>query len=104
MLGAVSATLVLIKFGRLLAAQKSVFALALANYGKDSLIVLCFHLIELNTFPWYLISDRFSYFLSTLLIVALKICWSILAIILIKYIPVFNTVFGKKPKNREKLI
>ena len=95
-LGAVSATVLLIKLGRLIAAKKSIVASALARYGKDSLIVLCFHLIELNTFPWYLISNQFGYVVSTLLIAILKISWSVLSIIVIKYIPVINTVFGKK--------
>lgn len=95
-LGAVSATLLIIKFARFSTKRFPRVTAPLVRYGKDSLIVLCFHLIELNTFPWYIITNRCSYAFSRIIIAALKISWSALAVILVKYIPVINMIFGKR--------
>lgn len=95
-LGAVSAAILIIKFARFATRYFPRASAPLVRYGKDSLIVLCFHLIELNTFPWHVITNRCSYAASRIIIAALKISWSALAVILVKYIPVINMVFGKR--------
>lgn len=47
-------------------------------YGKNSLVVLCLHLLELNLFPWHLVLNPLSQYgivgwKSTVLIIILKI-------------------------------
>nr|WP_197029666.1 acyltransferase family protein [Clostridium sp. 12(A)] len=65
----------------------SYFNMVLGFMGRNSLIILCFHLIELNTFRWdiignYLESDGIA---SFYVILIMKILWAISGIYLVRY-------------------
>ena len=75
----------------------------LAWFGKYSILVLCFHLIELNCFPWWKILDKLqhmglpeSWRYTTNII--LKFVWVILMTILCANINPLRRVFGLNPK------
>lgn len=99
-LGAIGATFIILKFSRFLAKTVKPLAGLLAKYGKDSLIVLCFHLVELNTFPWYIISNNLGYISATIIIFCMKVLWSVWCVFVVKYIPVLNVIFNKHPKEK----
>lgn len=57
-------------------------------YGKNSIIVLAFHIIELDLFPWNILiaqlDDFFSaHFITILLVILIKIIWVSLGIVII---------------------
>lgn len=76
--------------------------LILQWFGKNSIIVLAFHIIELDLFPWQLLIDRFSLFghdlnhlsvIGLTIIIMMKIFWVILGIILINHFPFMKRIY-----------
>lgn len=81
-LGVLGAAFVIIKLSRRLSQSyllKS-FSDFLSIYGRSSLIVLCIHLIELDTFLWYVISSRLPYALGIIVLFVLKVMLSVIAV------------------------
>jgi len=71
----------------------------LEKYGRYSLIVLCFHLVELNCFPWDEILNllNVSETVSRILILyIMKVVWSVFAIIIVVHIPLLASIYGVK--------
>ena len=66
--------------------------------GKNSLIVMCFHLIELNTIPFKKIISIFvnNEHLIITITALVKILWCSFGILLCKYIKVMKKVFNYK--------
>lgn len=73
----------------------------LQTFGKYSLIVLCFHLIELNTFPWQGILNVLKVYnpnIRFILLFTMKLIWSIMGITMVLNIPGLRKVFNIKEK------
>lgn len=76
--------------------------------GKYSILVLCFHLIELSCFPWWMVLDKFQSWgmpetLRLPVNVLLKFVWIIPMAILCANVNPLRRLFGlnpKKPKNQ----
>ena len=81
-LGALGAAFVIIKFSRRLSQSHLLKPLSyfLSIYGRNSLVVLCIHLIELDTFPWYVISSRLPYALGVIVLFVLKVMMSVIGV------------------------
>ena len=85
-LGALGAAFVIIKLSRRLSQSRLIKPLSdfLSIYGRNSLIVLCIHLIELDTFPWYVISNRLPYALGIIVLFALKVMLGVMGVLGVK--------------------
>ena len=85
-LGALGAAFVIIKFSRRLSQSHLLKPLSyfLSIYGRNSLVVLCIHLIELDTFPWYVISSRLPYALGIIVLFALKVMLGVMGVLGVK--------------------
>ena len=96
-LGALGAFFIIIRISKSIAKYDFTKGLSsfLSMYGRNSLIVLSIHLVELNTFPWGVISNRLPYEESLIIIYFLKVSISVIIIFIIPYIPILNKVFGK---------
>ena len=65
-------------------------------FGRYSLIVLCFHLIELNLFPWTGVLKYFGFTHLFIPMLCGKIFWATGAIFLVRKMPILSRVFGVK--------
>lgn len=102
-IGAVSATFLILKFSKFLEARCGKVAEVLSLYGKNSLIVLCFHLIELNTFPWSALSEKFSYSMGVVIVFAGKVIWSAAMIYVVHKIVFLRKIYcGKQKVSNER--
>lgn len=69
----------------------------LSWYGRNSLIAMCFHLIEANTIPWnkilgpLCIQNQWIYWIILFL---MKVLWSVIAIKAVTNIPFLRKVYG----------
>lgn len=95
--GACSATLVLLSVGNWLETRdylpKTRFFLEWI--GQNTLPFLCFHLIELNVFPWHFLDlIGLNNDLETIIIFCLKLIWCCACIALTKNIRLFHLIFG----------
>lgn len=94
---AINGTLFIIMLSKWVFYKSKYYKLFLACLGKNSLIVLCAHTIELHTFPWntiYLIVNSIMPFRSLyyLFVFILKIIWVIFCV---KVISTINTNYKK---------
>ena len=67
-------------------------------YGKNSLVVLAFHIIELDLIPAAIVIQKlkslgFTSFFPMLLLILLKILWASLGIVLVNHIPFLKRIF-----------
>lgn len=73
----------------------------LAFFGKNSLIILCFHTIELKLFPWDHIKSFFSEITGLnidsteiiIIIIALKVLWSLAGVLIVLKVPFLSRIF-----------
>lgn len=99
-IGAVSATFLILKCSKILEKRCGKIAELLSLYGKNSLIVLCFHLVELNTFPWSTINENFSYPIGLVIVFICKVIWSIVMIYVVHKISILRNVYCGKQKSK----
>ena len=71
----------------------------LAYIGKYSILILCVHIIELNTFPWSVIMSMLYHFgapesLTLLYMIICKLAFDLSAATLLSRIPFIRTAFG----------
>lgn len=99
-IGAIFATYIILLFCKKLESI-SIIKNVLTFYGKNSLIVLSFHLIELDMGPWGRIYDLLNSFgiprasvLCTLIILAFKIAWATFGILLVKHVKILSKIYG----------
>lgn len=97
-IGAVCATYVILILCKKFASVKWI-ATILTFYGKNTLIFLCFHLIELNMFPWTRVSGFLNGcgiygYLCTGIICMAKLAWATLWILFVKRVPLMRKLFG----------
>ena len=67
-------------------------------YGKNSLVVLAFHIIELDLIPAAIILQKLksfgiSAFLSMLILIIIKIIWASMGIVIVHHIPFLKRIF-----------
>lgn len=94
-LGAVSATFLILKFAKFIEQNFVLAGEKLAEYGRESLIVLCFHLIELNTFPWRKLIFKLAHGKNIVLFIC-KIIWGIVGVRIVSHNTWLRYYFGKK--------
>ena len=84
-IGSIAATYVVIRFSRWIEKiGKSLAYRYLLFWGRNTLIVLCAHLTELNCLPWskvYALID--SRPIGLIIVFCLKVLWAILAVLLV---------------------
>ena len=87
-IAALSTSFLIIKLCQKMKLHFKMFSSIFEWYGKNSLIVLAFHIIELNLFPWNLLIDYMDnlwviHKLSMVLIILIKIVWASLGILMV---------------------
>lgn len=83
--GSIAATIIIVNVSSVIEKHTKLIGQGLAFIGQNSLVIMCAHLIELNTFPWnmvYAITGRNLIILS--LVYILKVCWAIMCVYMIK--------------------
>lgn len=71
-------------------------------YGKNTLIILCAHLFELNVFPWdkiwpFLAEEcHLGFYTQVWVLFVFKIIWATVAVLFIKRIPVLREIYQGK--------
>ncbi len=95
-IGALCGSYIVLRFSMLL--EKVTFVNHLMEFiGRNTLPILCFHLIELNTFPWgeireMYIQSGFGYF--GLFALTVKYAWVFLMLGVAYLIPAFRKIYG----------
>lgn len=104
MMGAICATYIILLISRMIEKKADLFARILTFYGKNSIIVLCFHLIELDTFRWNLLTDSLGITGTrngTIVLLIGRILWATLSVIVVNKIPIIKNIFtGKSLRTR----
>ena len=70
------------------------FSSLLRWYGSNSIVILCFHILELNLFPWQLVFKGFPY--RMLIIIFLKLLFVTLCTMVVNKSPVLHFLFKGK--------
>lgn len=69
-------------------------------YGRNSLIILCMHLVELNVFPWDLLWSclmeryKMSFYAVLYIVIFLKLAWCTITVLAIERIPWLFKIFN----------
>lgn len=95
-------TYFVIELSRVIEKRTCYLSTILEFYGKNTLIILCAHLFELNVFPWdriwpFLAEEcHFGFFTQVWIIIVFKVIWATMAVWVIKHIPVLRDIFQGK--------
>lgn len=108
LLVAVCGTILVILLSRLISKTK-IPKKILTFYGKNSMVILCVHLIEMDCLPWrsfreLLSSHGVSEWLRLLILVILKIIISTIAVFIVLKIPPIARIFNINAKPKEKVL
>ncbi|MBR6201067.1 MAG: acyltransferase family protein [Spirochaetales bacterium] len=99
-LGAITGTIVIINFSKLLTKFK--ISKILTYFGENSLIILCFHLIELNLLPWQSVLTKLGInnaYICYIIIFICKIVWCICGVHCCNNTKLGRWIFQKKVKS-----
>lgn len=91
-LGAISASYIIIKFCKVIS-KYTIWDKYLSTFGKETLVILCFHLLEMDFFPWQSITRILGYTNNMFLLIVLKIAFATIVTISIKKIPLLRKVY-----------
>ncbi len=107
-LAALSTSFIIIKICFLVSSRLIALSKVLKWYGKNSIIVLAFHIIELNIFPWKFFNDWFLYSFNLeamhsikglFCIILLKLAWVTFGVIVVNNIYFLHYLYsGGKSK------
>lgn len=86
LIGAISISYFVAKLSKLLE-KIPIICNVLSYIGKNTLIILCFHLIELNFIDWPHIITLSNDFMNISIILVLKILWALLFIQIVRHTP-----------------
>lgn len=112
--GAFCACYLVVKFSTWIEKGASRICSILAFLGKNSLIILCFHTIELKLMPWESVKVFFSEITGwnagstgiAIIIIGFKILWSVAWVFIVLRIPFLKRIFTVKkavPLEAEKM-
>lgn len=82
--------------------ERKIFPVAVINtlsfYGRNSLVVLCFHLLDLEMFPWSRLQKLFlgaggSHLLFLVVELTIKLLISALAVLIVKRVRILQKIF-----------
>ena len=81
----------------------------LSFYGENSLLILCFHIIELNNFPWSYVYDILESFgvsltIAHICVILGKITFSTLCTYIALKINLVRYIFGKEEINKARVL
>lgn len=99
-------TYVIILISKCICEKYSIVKQLLAFYGRNSLIVLCFHVVELDLFSWgtvkgYLqLNMGFTVDESTIATFVFKLIWCTMMVFVVNYIPLLKNIFFQKKTKR----
>lgn len=102
-IGSISATYIIIVVSKIIETKFRLITNILSFYGENSLIILCFHLIELNTFNWGLIYAFWSDIglpFANIAILTLKFIWVTLGVVLVHKILILSNIFSVRIKEK----
>ena len=96
-------TYIILLISKFISRNLNIFAKILGFYGKNSLIVLCFHLIEYTMIPWTkfygLMGDKGINIVLTYIIAALiKITFCTLGVFLVHHVNFLSKIFSVRSK------
>ena len=91
-IGAISASYIIIKFCKLIS-KYMLIDKYLSTLGKETLVILCFHLLEMDFFPWQTSTKFLAYANNIMLLIILKVIFAIIIIISVKKIPLLRKVY-----------
>lgn len=102
MIGGICGTYYFVYISKFISKYTKYIKSALTFIGKETLVILCFHLIELNLFPWHklikLLSNYFKIQYEKPTILVFKFIWVVLIAIFLKYIPLLKNFYYPKVK------
>lgn len=102
-IGAVCATYIVLLLSKAIEKKLNIIAKILNFYGKNTLMILCFHLIDLDTFPWEVMTNSLHITgtrSGSLLVLAGRIVWVTIAVLLANKIPIIKNVFSEKQNGK----
>ncbi len=97
-IGACSASYLIILVCKKIIIKNDCISNILQWFGKNSLVVLAFHIIELDLIPAAIVIQKlkslgFTSFAPMFLLILLKILWASLGIVLVNHIPFLKRIF-----------
>ena len=100
-IGALSASCLIILFSKKVILKCGTISNILQWYGRNSLIVLAFHIIELDLIPRvkalrYIESFGFSATMAIVILVLCKILWATAGVIFVNHVPVLKKLYSGK--------
>lgn len=96
-IGALCGTFIILLVSRLIERYTKYISKFLQFLGRNTLPILCFHLIELNTFPWWKVDElcnQLNYGHSVRVILVLKYLWMLIAVLIVNVIPILRNIFS----------
>lgn len=96
-IGALCGTFIVLSVSRCIEKNTKYFSRFLQFLGRNTLPILCFHLIELNTFPWWKVDEicsQLNYGHSVRVILLLKYLWMLFAVFIVNHISFLKSVFS----------
>ncbi len=96
-IGAVVISMYFCKASALLFNNQNKITKIVSFFGRNSIVVLCFHLIELDMFPWGNICYQFTNpAINNCVIIGLKIVYAFIMIMLVEKIQFLQQIFYRK--------
>lgn len=103
-IGALCGSYIMILVSRFIVGKTKFISCILQFFGRSTLPILCFHLIEQNTFPWWKVQElcwKVGFNHSEMTILFLKYVFMLIALLFVYNIPILRKIFsvGRKNKN-----
>lgn len=99
-------TYVIVLISKWICKKSRIIKQVLSFYGRNSLIVLCFHTVELDLFQWSTVTDylqtnaMFTVNGSIMVVFVLKVIWCTVMIFAVNHIPILKGIFFQKKNKR----
>lgn len=102
-IGALCGSYIMVLLSKLIANNTNIIGRTLQFLGRSTLPILCFHLIEQNTFPWWKVQEMcwnagFNH--SEMTILFLRYVYMLIALVIVYNVPILRKLFSIKKINR----
>lgn len=96
-IGGICGSYIIIIVSKFIENKTKIIGHILQFLGMSTLPILCFHLIEQNTFPWWKVQELcaiYGYNHAGRVILLLKYVWMLLALVLVYKVPALRKIFS----------
>lgn len=104
-IGALCGSYIMILLSKLIANKTSIISCILQFLGRNTLPILCFHLIEQNTFPWWKVQElcwSLGFAHSEMTILFFKYVYMLIALAIVYSIPILRKIFSLERINKDE--